>query len=146
MAEKNNGVAWVLLNPSIQKTVFSLAEREFSGENLTDDAVRETTVAITQRGAIANAPAMLTAIRVMANTLANYLKASRKELEDSVENEINFSFRPDQHSVVVNDKVCVGICTEPSDFVAKELSIKNPGFTDYLLLNVDSEILYGVRC
>lgn len=146
MPKTNHNVDWVMLNPAIQKTVFSLAEKEFCGEEISDDLVRETTVNITQRGALANAPAMLSAIRVMANTLSSYLRTSKEELAIAGEPDAEFSFLPDQHSVVINDKVCVGICTEPSDLVARDLSARNPGFRDYLLLNVNSEVLYGVRC
>ena len=138
-----NNVDWVLMNPQIKETVIRLTEKAFDGIELTEDVVKETTVKTTQRGAISNAPAMLSAIGVMVDSLTRYLHQSVKEFVSAGHPEPVIRFSPKTNSIAIND-VCLGICNEQADRYIGSFAADNPDFKKYLLFNVDTEVLYAL--
>ena len=138
----SNNVNWVILNPQIKEAVIRLTEKAIKdGIELTDDLVKDTLVETTQRGAISNAPAMVSAISVMAHSLTAYLEQSFRELTYAGHPEPEVKFYPEKNSIIIND-VCLGICNEQADRYVGKLAADNPEFKKYLLFNVDSRALY----
>ena len=142
--EKTNGVSWVLLNPALKKTVITLAMMAYSGVALNDELVKDKTVEITQRGALCNAPAMLHAVSVMADTLTRHLTTCNVDLSQT-DLKADYNFRPDKHCIIVNDSICLGICNRVNVHNVHQLASENPDYGEYIMLNLDNETLYGMR-